>query len=33
MEAELARELERVGAVALRTTACGLAWVVALGVL
>jgi hypothetical protein len=33
MEAELARELERVGAVALRATACGLAWVVGLVVL
>ncbi|MGW3993657.1 hypothetical protein ACWEF6_09225 [Amycolatopsis sp. NPDC004772] len=33
MEAELARELERVGAVALRATACGLAWVVALVIL
>jgi hypothetical protein len=33
MEADLARELERVGAVALRATACGLAWVVALVVL
>lgn len=33
MEADPARELERVGAVALRATACGLAWVVALVVL
>jgi hypothetical protein len=33
MEAELARELERVGAVALRATACGMAWVVGLVVL
>ncbi len=33
MEADLARELERVGAVALRTTACGMAWVVGLVVL